>query len=84
MSVLCYPGALERKHINLSKKFNNDLLMSFDKTLKQLIENRKKEGLLLKEEIIKRLQYISKEINDIKNYVPDVIQKKGKVIKLYI
>lgn len=83
VDLLCYPGVLLQKHNN-THCIDDNVLTVFKKTLDQLIQNRKKEGLLLKEEIIKRLHHISKEINNIQQYIPNVIQEKRTKLLNYI
>lgn len=83
IDLLHYPGVLSQKYNNINY-INENILISFEETLNSLIKNRKKEGSLLKERIIERLQKISKEINYIQCYIPDVIQKKRKKFLNYI
>lgn len=83
MRLLCYPGVLVQKNKN-THYIHNDILTAFENTLNQLVHNRKKEGLLLKEEIIKRLLNISKEINDIQQIIPNAIKRKREKLLNYI
>lgn len=80
MTLLCYPGVLSKKQNNIHC-INDDVITSFKYTLVQLKKNRKKEGLLLKDQITKRLNYISKEISIIQQYIPNIIkQKRTKIL----
>lgn len=75
IQLLYYPGVLLQK-TNNNSHINNDLLISFEKTLERLIKNREKEGTCLKEKIIDKLHCISQKINDIQKHIPNSIQQK--------
>lgn len=83
ISILRYPGVISYKHCN-TDSINNELLISFEKTLNQLKQNREKEGTFLKEQIINRLHYVSDNINNIRQYIPNVIHQKRKKLLEYI
>lgn len=75
VSLLSYPGVLLKKN-EAVYCINDDLLELFESALVQLIQSRKKEGLSLKEEIIKRLDLIDKEISKIQKFIPGIIHQK--------
>lgn len=82
IGILCYPGVISYKQHNIHH-LNNELLISFDKTLEQLIQHRQKEGSFLKEKIIEKLHYVHNKIDSINQYLPNVlIQKKKKFLDL--
>lgn len=81
LSILNYPGVISHKQ-NHTININNELLASFEHAINQLKQHREKEGCFLKEKITTRLHYISEKINNIQQYMPNVIhQKRQKLLK---
>lgn len=77
LSLLSWPGVITYKQNNISD-ISLILLELFKETLDYLIRDREREGLFLKECIIKKLCFVREEIKKIQCFIPVVLEMKRK------
>ena len=70
LDVLRWPGVIQTKELD-QKQLERDALALFDTTLKQMIENRKREGEELKSIIEERLKGIHKNVALVREAMPN-------------
>lgn len=80
--VLSWPGVITYKKNVVANDINLVLLECFEETLYHLIQNRKREGLFLKEKILEKLNCIYEEIEKMRQCIPDILKlKREKILK---
>ncbi|URJ23242.1 YicC family protein [Blochmannia endosymbiont of Camponotus sp. C-003] len=87
IDILSWPGVITYEKNNLDNMKNNvhsELLICFKKTLDNLIQDRKREGVFLKNKIIERLHLMYSEVNKIRQYIPNVLECKRKQLLEYM
>lgn len=77
IDVLSWPGVITYEQNNMNN-VSTELLTCFKETLYNLVQNREREGIFLKNKIIERLRLMYKEVNEIRQYIPNVLEWKRK------
>lgn len=71
LEILRWPGVLKARELN-QELLEKEALVLFDKTLKQLLENRAREGAELANLIEQRLQAIAAQVDEVRTRLPEL------------
>lgn len=73
IDVLCWPGVLSAKEQNLDA-ISQEILASLDEAINELIVVREREGEVLRDLIIQRLDNITTEVEKIRQWMPQILE----------
>lgn len=71
LEILRWPGVLKARELD-QELLEKEALVLFDKTLKQLLENRAREGAELTNLIEQRLQAIAAQVDEVRTRLPEL------------
>ncbi|URJ31759.1 YicC/YloC family endoribonuclease [Blochmannia endosymbiont of Camponotus modoc] len=82
IDILSWPGVITYKQNNLNNMDNihAELLICFKETLHNLIQDREREGIFLKNKIIERLHLMYAEVNKIHQHIPNILEHRRKTL----
>ncbi|URJ28176.1 YicC/YloC family endoribonuclease [Candidatus Blochmannia vicinus (nom. nud.)] len=77
IDILSWPGVITYEKNDMNN-VSTELLICFKEALHNLVQNREREGIFLKNKIVERLHLMYKEVNEIRQYIPNVLEWKRK------
>ncbi|WP_163831232.1 YicC/YloC family endoribonuclease [Spartinivicinus ruber] len=81
LSVLEWPGVLQQQEVDLTDILQT-AVVEFEKTVIELNETRNREGLELKEFILKRLAQIEQEVSTVRSMMPTLLKlQRDKIVQ---